>query len=157
MDNMHPMMQLLLLAMICFVFLSAFFFLSMYLVRPLFGITTIDVVMQNAIANPDAVAMNSNQANALKFLQFAQTIGTFLVPALLFAKLKFPDGDYLRLNVKTNFLLVVLGILILMAAIPFIDLTYYLNQKLALPSFLSNIEKIINGEEKDQDNLIQLF
>jgi CAAX protease family protein len=157
MDNMHPMMQLLLLTMLCFVFLSAFFFLSMYLVRPFFGITTIDVVAQNAISNPNAVGMNANQVNALKFLQFMQTLGAFLIPALLFAKLKFPDGDFLRLNSKTTFVFVLLGILILVTSTPFIDFTYYLNQQLKLPSFLSDLEKSISDAEDADNQLTLLF
>ena len=150
-------MQLLLLVMLCFVFLSAFFFLSMYLVRPFFGITTIDVVTENAITNPNSVAMNANQVNALKFLQFMQTVGAFLIPALVFAKLKFPDGDFLRLNSKTNFVFVLLGILILVTSTPFIDLTYYLNQQLNLPSFLSGLEKSISDAENTDNQLTLLF
>jgi len=157
MDNMHPMMQLLLLTMLCFLFLSAFFFLSMYLVRPFFGITTIDVVAQNAITNPDAVGMNANQVNALKFLQFMQTVGAFLIPALVFAKLKFPDGDFLRLNSKTTFIFVLLGILILVTSTLFIDFTYYLNQQLKLPSFFSGLEKNISDAENADDQLTLLF
>ena len=150
-------MQLFLLAGLCFIFLMAFFFLGMYLVRPFFGITTIDVVAQNAITNPNGVAMNINQVNALKFLQFMQSVGAFLIPALLFAKIKFPDGDYLRLNAKITFLFVVLGILILITSTPFIDFMYYLNQQLQLPSFLSGLEKSISDTEKADEQLILLF
>ncbi|MBA2422344.1 MAG: hypothetical protein H0V61_03880, partial [Chitinophagales bacterium] len=85
MDGMHPLIQLLYLTVISITFLSLFTLLGMYLVKPLFGITTIDLVTQNAIINPDAVALNKNQVNALKFLQFMSSIGAFLIPAILFA------------------------------------------------------------------------
>lgn len=157
MDNMHPLLQLFLLVGICFIFLMAFFFLGMYLVRPLFGITTMDVVAQNAISNPNAVAMNAAQVNALKFLQFMQSVGAFLIPAVLFAKIKFPDGDYLRLNARTTFLFIALGILILITSTPFVDLVYHLNQQLDLPSFLSGLEKRISEKEKADEQLTLLF
>ncbi|HYV93729.1 MAG TPA: type II CAAX endopeptidase family protein [Chitinophagales bacterium] len=157
MDNMHPAVQLFFLIMLCFVFFSALYFFSMYLVRPLFGITWMDEVMQNAVSKPEMVAMNANQVNALKFLQFTQTLGLFLIPALLFAKLKFPEGDYLRLNAKTNFLFVLLGILILVTASPIIDFTYYLNQRLEFPSFLSRLEKAVNDAEHANAQFTFLF
>lgn len=156
-DNMHPALQLMLLTMLSFVFLLLFFYLGMYLVRPLFGITAIDVVMQNAVTDPNGVAMNLNQVNALKFLVFMQSFGGFLVPALLFAKLKFPEGDFLRLNTKTSFILVILGIFILITSTPFIDLIYYLNQQMKLPAALSSLEKLINDAEHADDQLTTLL
>ncbi len=156
-DHLHPSLQLFLLAMISIVLTSVFVGFGLYLLHPLFGITAYDVVESNAIANPDSVSMNANQVNAIKFIQFMSSLGLFLFPALAFAKLKFPDGDYLRLSARTNFLLVVLAIFILIAAIPVIDWTYYFNQQLKLPSFLSGLEKFINETEKDSDQLTSLF
>jgi membrane protease YdiL (CAAX protease family) len=156
-DAMHPAVQLMLLTMLSFLFLMAFLFLGMYLVRPLFDITAIDVVAQNAVTNPEGVGMNANQVNALKFLEFMQTFGAFLLPALLFAKLKFPDGDFLRLNTKTTFLFVLLGILILITSTPFVDLIYYFNQQLKLPAFLSGLEKFISDTEEADKKITLLF
>ncbi|MBK6482355.1 MAG: hypothetical protein IPG01_04295 [Chitinophagaceae bacterium] len=70
MDGMHPFMQLLMLTSLTLVFMFAFTMLGMFLVKPMFSITTIDVVMQNALENPNTVGMNPNQVNALKLLQF---------------------------------------------------------------------------------------
>mgnify|MGYP007071088845 CR=1 FL=1 len=143
MDGMHPLIQFIFLASLSLTFLVIFTMTGMYLVRPLFGITTMDVVMQNALAHPDIVAQNINQLNALKFLQFMSSIGAFLIPAIFFAMLKFPGGDFLMLNRHIRFSLVIMAILILVISAPFISFTYEINQRLVLPSFMSNLEEMM--------------
>jgi membrane protease YdiL (CAAX protease family) len=157
MDSIHPAGQLLLLGWVCIVSGIMFYYLSEFLLLPLFHISSIQELSQAVISNPEAASMNANQINALKFVQFMLTLGTFLFPALLFAKMKFPDGDYLRLNAKTTFLFAVLGILILITSAPFIDLIYHLNQQLKLPSSLSGLEKLISDTEATDARLTLLF
>lgn len=157
MDGMHPLLQLLFLASLTFIFAFAFTVLGMYLVRPLFGITTIDVVIQNAMSNPDAVAQHSEQVNALKMLQFMSSLGFFLVPSILFALLKFPGGDFLSLKRKFNGLLLPLAIVILVCAGPFISFTSQLNQQLDLPASLDAFEKVIRDSADATEKMTLLF
>lgn len=157
MDGMHPLMQLLLLTSLTLIFIFLFTMLGMFLVKPMFGITTIDVVMENALSNTNAVAMNPNQVNAIKLLQFMSSLGGFLVPALLFAFIKFPGGDFLQLNRKFNAMLLVLAVLVLAFAGPVISFVYTLNQQLDLPSSLDSIEKIIKGSTAANKKLTSLF
>jgi hypothetical protein len=56
MDGMHPFVQLLLIFFLISLLLPLFSLAGMYLVRPLFGVTTIDVVMDTAVKNRQLVA-----------------------------------------------------------------------------------------------------
>jgi membrane protease YdiL (CAAX protease family) len=157
MDGMHPFMQLLMLTSLTLVFMFAFTMLGMFLVKPMFGITTIDVVMQNALENPNTVGMNPNQVNALKLLQFMTSLGGFLVPAILFALLKFPGGDFLRLRKQFNGWLLVLAAVTLAASGPIISYIYEFNQQLNLPSFLDTLEKSIKDSAEATEKITMLF
>ncbi|MBK9730820.1 MAG: CPBP family intramembrane metalloprotease [Chitinophagaceae bacterium] len=157
MDGMHPLMQMLLLTSLTLIFMFLFTMLAMFLVRPLFGITTIDIVLQNALTNTNGVAMNANQVNAIKLLQFMSSLGGFFVPAILFALLKFPGGDFLRLRRKFTPWLLPLAALVLAFAGPFISFTYLLNQQLDLPAFLDPIEKMIRDSADSNEKLTSLF
>lgn len=140
MDAMHPFLQLILLSAITIVCLVIFTLGAMYLVKPLFGITALDVITQGAIDNPGGVAMNANQINALKFVQFMSSFGIFIIPPLAFARLKFPDGDYLRLNVRTPLIFLLLGVLILLFSGAFIEFIYSINRQLPLPQWMVESE-----------------
>lgn len=157
MDGMHPFTQLLMLTSLTLIFMFAFTMLGMYLVKPLFGITTIDVVMEQALSNPNGVAMNPNQVNALKLLQFMSSLGGFLVPAIFFALLKFPGGDFLKLRVKYNKWLLILAAAILVCSGPFISLAYLLNQQLDLPSFLDSVEQSIKATTDATEKITAIF
>lgn len=157
MAGMHPLLQLLMLTSLTLIFIFLFTMLAMFLVKPLFGITTIDLVLQSAITNPEGVSMNANQVNAIKLLQFMSSIGGFLVPALLFGWLKYPGGDYLKLNRRFNGWLMMMAIVTLVAASPLISYTYELNQQLDLPSFMDPIEKMIRDSASANEKLTNLF
>ena len=96
MDGMHPLIQLLYLTVMSITFLSLFTLLGMYLIKPLFGIITIDVVTQNAITSPESVALHKNEVNGLKFLQFMSSAGAFLIPAITvsYTHLTLPTTPY---------------------------------------------------------------
>lgn len=157
MDGMHPLLQLLLLTSLTLIFMFVFTMLAMFLVKPLFGITTIDIVLQQALTNPNGVAMNPNQVNAIKLLQFMSSLGGFFVPAILFALLKFPGGDFLRLRRRYTFWLLPMAALVLAFAGPFISFMYTLNQQLDLPSFLDPVEKMIRESADSNEKLTAIF
>jgi len=154
---MHPVVQLFYLALLTMSMLSIFMIHGMYLVKPLFGITTIDVVTQNAMSDPQSMENKPNEVNALKFLQLMSSLGAFLVPSLLFAFLKFPGGDFLMLKRRMHLSLPVLAILILALSAPFISVLYELNQRLDLPSFLDNVEKMIRDSEETTIRFTEVF
>lgn len=156
-DGMHPFFQIVLLASLTLVFSVLFTLLAMYLVRPLFGVTAIDTLMQDAIANPESIAANMNSVNAMKFLQGMASVGTFLIPPIVFAFLKFPDGDFLRIRRHTSLVFVVLGMFILLTSTPFIDFTYRLNQWVTFPASFSEFEKAMKESTEANEKLTLLF
>lgn len=157
MDGMHPLLQLLLLTSLTLILIFLFTMLAMFLVKPMFGITTIDIVLQQALSNPNGVAMNPNQVNAIKLLQFMSSLGGFFVPAILFALLKWPGGDFLRLRRRYSLWLLPLAALVLASAGPFISYMYTLNQQLDLPSFLDPVEKMIRDSADSNEKMTALF
>jgi hypothetical protein len=156
-DGMHPFFQLVLLASLTLIFSVVFMLLGMYLVRPFFGVMAIDTLMQSALENPESVADDVNGLYALKFLQSLASIGTFLIPPLLFAWLKFPGGDYLKVRRSTSVSFVLLGILILLSATPFIDFTYQMNRLLTFPESLSEWEQSMKESSEANEKLTLLF
>lgn len=156
-DGLHPFIQLLLLASLMLLCASLFTLLGMFLVRPLFGITTLDQVMQAALEQPLMVAENAAQINALKTVQLLASLGMFLVPALLFAWLKFPDGDYLYLQARPSLRFGLLGILILLAAVPGVGWIYEINKMLQLPQSLEGLQRLLDDAAKANEQLTLAF
>ena len=156
-DSFHPILQLFLLALLVTTLLPLFTLLGMILVGPLFGVRTIDVIAQTAMSNPDSVAVHMNEVNALKFLQFMSSIGAFMLPAVIFSVLKFPEGDFLKVNTRMNFSLLLISIVLLAVSGPVISMIYALNREIHLPSFLSSVEETIQDYETRTENVTNLF
>ncbi len=156
-DTMHPLMQLLFLGALSIVSAGLFAALGFALVRPLFGITNLEDVIRAFTTQPDEVAKNPGELNALKLLQLLASIGAFLLPALFFAQRKFPVGDYLKLKIVPRFSLLLLAIAILFLSTPLVQFTYELNQKLSLPAFMGDLEKEIRSSEDASEKLMLLF
>ncbi|MCS6918064.1 MAG: type II CAAX endopeptidase family protein [Chitinophagales bacterium] len=156
-DGLHPFIQLLLLAALMLISSSVFTLLGMYLVRPLFGITALDVVVQAAMENPLMVAENAAQIHALKTVQLMASVGMFLVPALLFAWLKFPDGDYLFLNARPSLIMAGAGTLALLLAVPAVSWLYEWNKTLQLPDALASLQKLLDEAAHANEQLTLAF
>lgn len=156
-DGMHPFFQMILLVSITLIFSVALTLLGMYLVRPFFGVTAIDTLMQSAIKGVDSLPAGSNELNALKFLQSLASIGTFLIPPIIFAFLKFPGGDYLKMRRRSTWSFLVLGMLILLTATPLIDFTYQLNRLITFPESLSALEESMKESSEANEKLTLLF
>lgn len=139
------------------IFSSVLTLLGMYLVRPLFGITTLDKVMQAAIEQPLMVAENANHINALKLVQLLASLGMFLIPALIFAYLKFPQGDYLYLSARPWWLFAVVGTLVLFTAVPAVGWLYELNKKLELPPSWATLQEAIDAAAHTNEQLTIAF
>jgi hypothetical protein len=156
-DGMHPFVQLILLSSFVLISSVTFTLLAMYLVRPLFGVTALDTLTQAAITNPASLSANRNEVNALKFVQLMASLGTFLFPPLLFARIKFPGGDFLRMKVSTPMIFALLGVLVLFASAPLIDWIYRLNQSMELPAAMAELEKNIRESEEAAKKFTELF
>lgn len=101
----------------------------------------------------------SQSTASLKWLQLAQTIGTFIVPALLGAWLwnDHKPFAWLRLNRSVSWQTVVFCIAIMVCAIPAINLLADLNGRIVLPQCLESVEQFLRAQEDAAAKLTERF
>ncbi len=102
-------------------------------------------------SNPKAISV-------LKLIQTVSTIGTFILPAFLIAYLFDKEPlNYLSLSKKISLSSVLLVVVALIAALPFINYLGDLNSRMSLPSFLSGVEKWMKDSEDQAARLTKNF
>ncbi|MBP1677743.1 MAG: Abortive infection protein [Bacteroidetes bacterium] len=88
----------------------------------------------------------------VKMIQLIQSVGILLLPPLIMAYLwSNKPAAYLHLDVFPDGRKILLVTVIMIVAVPFINLLSWLNQQMELPSFLSAIEAKMRASE-DQIN-----
>jgi len=93
----------------------------------------------------------SQTTTSLKWLQFLQTIGTFLLPPVLCAWLWDADHKPLRwlhLDRTVHWRIYILAVVIMLCAIPGINLLVDLNGRIVLPQCLEHLEQILKRQEE---------
>jgi membrane protease YdiL (CAAX protease family) len=88
--------------------------------------------------------------NSLKVLQLLQSVGMFVIPPFILAWLwsRMPIKS-LKLNVIPSATSIFLTFILLIVAIPGINLLSWFNQQIVLPDFLQGLEKwLISSEEE---------
>lgn len=126
--------------------------LSLAAVPFLFGIPFMELLENmGALYGPE-------NTGVLKFLQAANSFGTFVVPPLIYFWAAGVQGnEYLTRN-KRHFLLFLLIALGLgFVSSPLIELSYRLNQFLDLPPFLEGLEAWMRQSEKTMEELTKVF
>ena len=146
--NSSPFIQLLLFAgIICaglFVsyLFSAFFILS----RSGFSL--------EAIQNLGTTLFNS--PNLLRAMQFFQIVTMFIFPAVICARLFSDDyKSYLRTDTPIDFSVWGLTFVSIPVAVPFLNLTYYLNQQMQFPEWLKGVEQWMTDMENSQATILE--
>ncbi|HAP00534.1 MAG TPA: hypothetical protein DCQ93_01290 [Bacteroidetes bacterium] len=147
--------QPLLLQFFIFLFLmlgctSIFTYASFILIKPLFGIDGADLLLKKATENADALKENINEINALKFIQLLTSVGTFLVPSILFGLAKNPGHDFLKLRSKTPLLFFFFSAAIIFLSAPIINEVYEWNKNFDFNSFGSFGIEMKNAEKQNQ-------
>jgi len=144
--------KLLVLFGFCLLFGALFSIVGLALVKPIFGVefSNIEAVI-NGLGDRQSIQI-------LKFLQLLNSIGLFLVPALLFALLfmKKPKED-LRLSQSISLWQVGFIILLYLALIPLINLMVSINGELSLPSSMEAVEIMMREAEDRAKALTESF
>ncbi|MCE5332534.1 MAG: CPBP family intramembrane metalloprotease [Bacteroidales bacterium] len=84
----------------------------------------------------------------LKIMQLIQSVGMFVVPPLTLAFLWSEKPlHYLQLTTKLKLSSILLVVVLMIVAIPFINLITLLNQQMALPDFLAPVETWMKNSE----------
>lgn len=130
---------------------------AMVLIKPMYGVSGADVLMQQTSDNPEAIKQDWNKLNALKFIQLFSSFGAFLVPALIFGYSKRPGEDYLRIRKSSKFTLFVSAILIMIASTPLIAITYEWNSNIHFTGFMKPLENYFRSAEDKATVLTHLF
>ena len=96
--------------------------------------------------------------NTLKWIQLLQTIFLFLLPSLILAYLcaKAP-WNWLLLDKKVDWTILLWAIGIMLVALPAINLTSHWNQQMVLPSWLSGVEEWMKAKEAEAEWLTKQF
>jgi membrane protease YdiL (CAAX protease family) len=94
----------------------------------------------------------------LKVLQLFNTLGIFLIPAMIFSQLLSPRPlIYLRLNKKTNAHILIAVIVLFIAFTPITDALAFVNEQLSLPAFLSGFETDMRNASENSQALMGAF
>lgn len=91
--------------------------------------------------------------NLLKYFQIIQTIGLFVLPPIVIARLFSKNTwEFLGFSRSPRFVSVATAIVLIFVALPFIDFLSHINQSIPFPDSLKSIEEwLINREESARD------
>lgn len=97
-------------------------------------------------------------ARVMRMSQMISQVFVFLIPALAFAFLcQGSSKTYLKLDSKTNLLLLALAVLLILVIQPLIDAIAYYNQQMSLPDSMKFIEEKIRDGELSAKKTVELL
>ncbi len=148
-DEMHPIVQLIILTAICGMSALIFSGVAIILVMGLFSeVNLVDMMSINEASN----------INALKVFQISSSIGLFIVSAYIFAWLRKGNPNrYLKMDMSPKPIFILLGIASLFALSPAITVLVEWNESIALPDFLAGLEQWMIEKEKAAEVILEAF
>ncbi len=140
---------------------TAFIVLSVFLITlvgglllamPLFGMGFMELIDSlSNIAHPE-------YARLLKYFQMIQSIGLFVIPSFIVAW--FFGGNafrYLYLDKSIRWRTVLLTTVIMLSAIPMVNLMAHLNAQISLPESMSSLEEWMQRTEESAKRITEMF
>lgn len=151
-QNIHPVSKVAIAALVALISLVVFMLLAAILAIPVFGIEIFSsLISSNLVFDESNIAV-------LKYFQLFQSIGLFVVPAIILAFLYGESiSKYLFLNKVPLFISSVLATLIIFSASPLINIVGQWNAEMRLPSWMSGIEQWMKQSEEAAARLTELF
>lgn len=147
-----------------FWFLMALFFVGISLFSILAALAAVPFLGIESVEDlRDLPALLSNyndpkMVNGLRLMQTISALGTFVIPALVFAwMVSSKRMEYLGLIKGINFKQVVLAVLIIIVALPLINLLAAWNSQLSLPESMQGIERWMRNTELEAAQLVEAF
>ena len=96
--------------------------------------------------------------NALKWIQFAQSAAMFLLPPLCMAYLWSQEPmKWLKVDKFQSLKVSVCAVLLMLVALPAINLLAYINELMTLPAFLEPLEVWMKTQEETAKHLTEQF
>jgi membrane protease YdiL (CAAX protease family) len=143
----NPFESIILLLLLILVGAIVFSILAIVLSYFIYGAGVIDKLSSDDPINLDMI----------KMVQIFSSIGMFVIPALIYAKLQNRDWlGYLKF-IPVPVYLVLLTIVIMFAASPALEYTTLLNKGMKLPSFLKEVEAWMLQQELKMEFLTKKF
>jgi membrane protease YdiL (CAAX protease family) len=149
--RMSPPTKILLLVFLVFGFLLISSILGILLARPIFRMNMAEIYQ--VLSNP-----NADNLGLVKYFQIIQSVFLFLVPALIAAWL-FSEHlpQYLQADKKPGAISLLLVMLTLILAIPFLNALALFNSEMVLPQWMHSLEVRIKSMEETAGRLTGLF
>jgi membrane protease YdiL (CAAX protease family) len=148
----HPFNQLVFIAIVAFASLIATFIAGMLVAVPLFGSSALLDIMNGNIF------LSSDKTNLLKYFQFVQSFGLFVVPSFIIAYFLGDNvGRYLKFDIAPKAYRILMAILLVWASSPLINVMGNLNAAMELPYWLSGIEDWMRTKELEAEELTNML
>ncbi len=112
------------------------------------------------LGNPNILnnVSDPNVVSALKIIQTASALGTFVIPVLIFARFNdYKPFSYLKLNRAPRISWMALAFFAILCASPLINLMSELNSRMSLPAALSGLEKWMKESEGQAQKMTDAF
>jgi len=111
------------------------------------------------VVSPLTLAINAlklSEITNIKLIQLISSIGLTVVPTYIFARTySSKPSSYLSLDTKTNWKILVYVAILMIVAIPFINLLGSINQQMVLPKALAGIENWMKNAESQASGLTE--
>lgn len=150
--DMKPASQLMFSLFIIVVCFLAFMVLAMVIAIPVFGMDSVlNIPTINDLDNPQKLLI-------MKYLQTVQSLGLFIVPPLILGYLFHGKAtEYLHLNKSINSPTLLLVVVLMLFAGPFINFIGELNNNMVFPEWLSAIEQWMKTAEENAAEITEAF
>jgi membrane protease YdiL (CAAX protease family) len=150
--DMNPFSQLMFSAFVILASTLAFMVVALLIAFPVFGLDSLmSIPSLDEINDPAALKV-------LKYFQIAQAIGLFIVPPLILGWLfSGRTADYLHLNKSFGSVSVLLIVVLMFFAAPFINLIGELNSNMVFPEWLSGVEHWMKNAEQNAEEITMAF
>lgn len=147
--GLRPAEKFLFSVVILFILGLTFQFLGAFLAAWIYGFSISDVLALGTYDDPSYVA-------ASKLIQMLGSVGTFIVPALLFSYLF--EGDlfsYYKFRNQTAMTPMLLTVLMMVSVIPFINYMAEINMKMEIP--IRAIDQLLRTLESTAEDMMVAF
>jgi uncharacterized protein len=147
----HPLIQLLMFALITLISFLALTLLSLVAGMVIFRIPVAEWMQLLDMSDPANIPV-------LKFLQITQSLSLFVIPPVVFGwfMVKSP-WHYLNIDKNPQNRLVTVVLVLAILILPVLNLLAVINQELQLPGFLSAIEDWMKRTEEQAGDLTAAF
>ncbi|MEI7664241.1 MAG: CPBP family intramembrane glutamic endopeptidase, partial [Bacteroidota bacterium] len=127
-------------------------FFGLLLAGPLFGVKVANIM--SMLTNYD----DPGTIRLLQYLQVLQSFGLFIFPALLAGYFfERSSTGYLHLDKPSKWLIYLITLVLMFAALPFINWMVSLNEMMKLPEFLKGVEAWMKSAEDEAARLTDAF